>query len=300
MRIIRFRNKDLLPQLAVVTDNSAIFTLPFEDLLALREYAKEKRTTTAEAVQILISDSLPLSKKMEELDLLVPIEAPEVWAAGVTYSKSKDERNYEATGGKHTEPTCYDKVYEAKRPELFLKSTKQRTVCPNGTLYVRSDSNWQVPEPELGLVLDDKGEIFGFTIGNDMSCRDIEGENPLYLPQAKIWRNSCSIGPAVLLAETVTDPYSFQIICRIHRNQEKVFEGTASTRQLRRTYEELTSYLIKENIIFNGTVLLTGTCIVPPHDFTLQHGDDVEIEIPGIGILHNPIKQQIKQPLELK
>ncbi|WP_160724448.1 fumarylacetoacetate hydrolase family protein [Bacillus sp. USDA818B3_A] len=298
MRIIRFHGENRLPQLAAVTKENLIYPLPFENILELQTYAIEKEKTTAAVLQTIIADSIPLPQKVEELELLVPIEAPEVWAAGVTYRKSKEERNYEATGGNHTEPTIYDKVYAAKRPEIFLKSTKLRTVGPTGTLCLRSDSNWQVPEPELGLVLDEKGKIFGYTIGNDMSCRDIEGENPLYLPQAKIWRNSCSIGPAVLLAETVDDPYSFQLICRIYRNQEKVFEETASTSQLHRTYEELCAYLVRENVIFNGTVLLTGTCIVPPQDFTLHDGDHVEIEIPGIGVLHNSIKQQTAQPLE--
>ncbi|HEU5140725.1 MAG TPA: fumarylacetoacetate hydrolase family protein, partial [Bacillales bacterium] len=212
----------------------------------------------------------------------------------VTYEKSKDERNYEATDGKLNATTFYDKVYDAERPELFFKSTKERTVGPGQDIYLRSDSQWQIPEAELGLVLNHEGEIVGFTIGNDMSCRDIEGANPLYLPQAKVWRNSCSIGPSVLFAESVTNPYQLQIICRIYRDEMKVFEDSANTSRLKRTFEELASYLVRENIVFDGTVLLTGTCIVPPHDFTLREGDRVEIEIPGIGVLSNPIKNQVK------
>src|SRR5699024_5855569 len=132
----------------------------------------------------------------------------------------------------------------------------------------------------------------GYTIGNDMSCRDIEGENPLYLPQAKMWKNSCSIGPAIRLADAVSDPYDFDIICRIFRKEEKVFEGSANTSQLKRSFDELVSFLTRDNEVFDGTVLLTGTCIVPPNDFTLEDGDLIEIEVPGIGILNNPVKSQ--------
>lgn len=188
--------------------------------------------------------------------------------------------------------TVYDKVYNAKRQELFFKSTAARAVGPNDKVYLRNDSQWQIPEPELGLVLGSKGEILGYTIGNDMSCRDIEGENPLYLPQAKIWRNSCSIGPAILLAEAVNNPYQFEITCRIYRNGEKVVEGSANTRQLKRTFDELVSYLLKDNQIFSGTVLLTGTCIVPPNEFTLADKDQIEIEISNIGVLHNSVHLQ--------
>src|SRR5699024_1634133 len=175
----------------------------------------------------------------------------------------------------------------SERPEMFLKSTKERTIGMNQNIYLRSDSDWQIPEPELGLVLNDQAKIVGYTIGNDMSSRDIEGENPLYLPQAKIWKNSCSIGPAVRLSETVEDPYNLNISCRIYRKDQCVFEGEANTNQLKRSYEELISYLFKDNEIFDGTVLLTGTCIVPPNNFTLQNGDEIEIEISDIGVLRN-------------
>src|SRR5699024_5060726 len=142
----------------------------------------------------------------------------------------------------------------------------------------------------LELVLNHKAEIIGYTVGNDMSSRDIEGENPLYLPQAKMWKNSCSIGPSIRLAETIDDPYELQIINRIIRDKEVVFEGDAYVGQLKRTLKELVNTLKKDNYIFDGTVLLTGTCIVPPNDFTLQEGDSIEIEIPGIGNLVNSVK----------
>ncbi|WP_035297275.1 fumarylacetoacetate hydrolase family protein [Brevibacillus thermoruber] len=292
MRIIRFLLGDSVPALAAVPDDSRVYVLPQRDFLDLVREADQRGTTPLAVVQEAIAGSQPIPQRMEELPLLAPLEAPEVWACGVTYERSRDARNYEATGGKLDVTTFYDKVYEAERPEIFFKSTAARTVGPNRELYLRSDSNWQIPEPELGLVLASDGRILGYTVGNDMSCRDIEGENPLYLPQAKMWRGSCSIGPAIRLAETVEDPYAFQITCRISRNGTKVVEGTASTGQLKRRFDDLVAYLLRDNQIFDGTVLLTGTCIVPPDEFTLADGDRIEIEISGIGVLANPVKSQ--------
>jgi 2-dehydro-3-deoxy-D-arabinonate dehydratase len=292
MRIIRFLSGDSVPALAAVTDDSRVYLLPQSDFLELIREADERKSTPLALVQETISGSQPIEQRVEDLPLLAPLEAPEVWACGVTYERSRDARNYEATGGKLDSTTFYDKVYEAERPEIFFKSTAARTVGPNRELYLRSDSNWQIPEPELGLVLARDGRIVGYTVGNDMSCRDIEGENPLYLPQAKMWKGSCSIGPAIRLAETVEDPYAFRIACRIYRNGDKVVEGTASTGQMKRKFDDLVAYLMRDNQIFDGTVLLTGTCIVPPDEFTLADGDRIEIEISGIGVLVNPVKSQ--------
>lgn len=288
MRIIRFVNEGFA-QLAAVNDSNQIFALPQSDFLALVKEADAKAISPLALVVNTIEGSEAFKGQVEELELLVPIEAPEVWAAGVTYERSRDARNYEATEGRLDASTFYDKVYEAVRPEIFFKSTAARTVGPGGEVQLRSDSVWQVPEPELGLVLNAKGEIVGYTIGNDMSCRDIEGENPLYLPQAKLWKRSCSLGPAIRLAETVDNPYNLQITSRIYREGEKAVEGTANTNQLKRKLEELTEYLIRDNELFDGTVLLTGTCIVPPNEFTLAHGDRIEIEITGIGKLVNHV-----------
>jgi len=296
MRIIRFLNDQNSPILAAVTDDHQVYPLPYTDFLDLVRTAGRQGETPLMLVQQVLSSSKPLEKPYEELDLLVPIEAPEVWACGVTYERSRDARNVES-GGRGDGMTCYDKVYEAERPEIFLKSTAARTVGPHQPVYLRSDSSWQIPEPELGLVLDRTGRVLGYTAGNDMSSRDIEGENPLYLPQAKIWRHSCSIGPAIRLAETVENPYRFEIGCRIFRNGRKVFEESATTGQLKRKLDELVSFLIRDNPIFDGTVLLTGTCIVPPDDFTLQEGDRIEIEISGIGTLANCVKAPIPQNL---
>lgn len=292
MRIIRYQNEESRAVLAAVTDEEMVYSLPYDDFIGLIQAAEEKGLSPLALVQEMIAAEEPLKVPLSQLSLLVPIEAPEVWACGVTYERSRDARNYEATGGKMDATTFYDKVYDADRPEIFFKSTAARTIGPDQPVYLRSDSNWQIPEPELALVLDKNGNIIGYTIGNDMSCRDIEGENPLYLPQAKIWKNSCAIGPAIRLAETVEDPYAFQLTCRIYRDDEKVVEGTAVTKQLKRKFDELVSYLVRDNEIFDGTVLMTGTCIVPPNEFTLQDNDRIEIEISSIGVLNNPVKAQ--------
>ncbi|KKK36796.1 fumarylacetoacetate hydrolase [Mesobacillus campisalis] len=292
MRIIRFLNANSVPVLGALTDQEEIYLLPYPGFMELVKEAEERGVTPLRLIEDSIAGTQPVEEVLEDLKLLVPIVAPEVWASGVTYEKSRDARNYEATGGKAQEATCYDKVYDAERPEIFFKSTAARTIGPNDPVYLRSDSQWQIPEPELGLVLTETGKIVGYTIGNDMSCRDIEGENPLYLPQAKVWKNSCSIGPAIRLAETVEDAYNFQITCRIYRDGQLTVEGTANTAQLKRKFVELVSYLKKDNELFDGTVMLTGTCIVPPNEFTLQDNDKIEIEISTIGVLTNPVKVQ--------
>ena len=291
MRIIRYI-KENAKQLAAVTNENEVVDLPFANFMSLVEKARSENRTAFEMVKQIASEEA--KQPLDGLQLTTPLDAPEVWAAGVTYKKSKEARNYEATQGKLDAETFYDKVYDAVRPEIFFKSTAARTVGPNDPVYLRSDSNWQIPEPELGLVIDKDGTVLGYTAGNDMSCRDIEGENPLYLPQAKVWKNSCSIGPSILLKEAVSDPYEFTIICRIYRNEELVFSGDAQVNQLKRKLEELVHYLVLDNEIFDGTVLLTGTCVVPPNDFTLNENDRIEIEIPGIGILNNPVLQSGK------
>ncbi|MDR4887443.1 fumarylacetoacetate hydrolase family protein [Fredinandcohnia sp. QZ13] len=293
MRIIRFVNNHSAVVLGALTDQGDIYSLPYSDFMELVNQAEVAGVTALKLVENSIAGTEPIRESLDELELLVPIVAPEVWASGVTYEKSRDARNYETTNGKNDDQTCYDKVYDAERPELFLKSTAARTIGPNTPVYLRNDSNWQIPEPEVGLVITKDGRIVGYTIGNDMSCRDIEGENPLYLPQAKVWKHSCAIGPAIRLAETVEDPYNFQLTCRIFRDGQLVVEGTANTAQLKRRFEELVSFLIRDNEIFEGTVLLTGTSIVPPNEFTLKENDHIEIEISTIGVLANPVKVQV-------
>jgi len=217
-----------------------------------------------------------------EMHLSAPVAPAEVWAAGVTYERSRDARMHEST-----ERDVYARVYEAERPELFFKATGSRIVGPGAPVGLRSDSKWQVAEPEIGLVLRADGEIAGYTLGNDMSSRDIEGENPLYLPQAKMFSGSCALGPAVVPASEVGDPYSLELELRILRSGDLVFSGSTSTARLRKRFDILLAYLARDNWIAPGTVLLTGTGIVPPDDFTLQPGDVVEIANEQIGVLRN-------------
>ncbi|MFD2655884.1 fumarylacetoacetate hydrolase family protein [Gracilibacillus thailandensis] len=287
MKIIRFKKDSSVGQLAVITYDNGIYELSagsFQDLIRKADKADK---SCSQMIEEEIINKQPISLGLSDLELLAPVVSDEVWAAGVTYLKSKEARNREA---KVQTNSFYDKVYDAKRPEIFLKSTARRLIGPEEPVGIRSDSTWQIPEPELALVVKADGEILGYTIGNDMSSRDIEGENPLYLPQAKMWKHSCSIGPAIVLADTIEDPYSLEIECRIQRDGEVISKGSANTSMLKRNYNELVSYLIKDNDIVDGTTLLTGTCIIPDDSFTLQEGDVIEIEIESIGVLRNPVK----------
>ena len=213
----------------------------------------------------------------------MPFEPPEVWAAGVTYKTSEMERRRESET-----PDVYSMVYSAERPEVFFKATPERCVGPNDSVGIREDSNWNVPEPELAFVLYG-GEIIGYTIGNDMSSRQIEGENPLYLPQAKVYSRCCAIGPSFVSAESVSDPHSLDVSCTITRDGEQVFGGSTNTSQMARTCQELADWLLRHNDVPNMTAVLTGTSIVPPPDFTLQEGDIVTIAIANIGTLVNDV-----------
>jgi 2-dehydro-3-deoxy-D-arabinonate dehydratase len=216
-----------------------------------------------------------------------PIAAgQEVWAAGVTYWRSRTARMEESkdTGG----GDFYARVYDADRPELFFKSTPHRVVGPGEAIRIRGDSKWNVPEPELTLAVNSGGRIVGYTIGNDVSSRDIEGENPLYLPQAKCYVGSCALGPAVLISD---EPLAADTAIRmkISRGGAVVFEGATTLAQLRRRPEELVEYLFRDNAFPSGCYLMTGTGIIPPDDFSLRSGDEVAIEIPPIGVLVNPV-----------
>lgn len=213
----------------------------------------------------------------------IPFEPPEVWAAGVTYKTSEMERRRESET-----PDVYSMVYNAERPEVFFKATPERCVGPNDSVGIRFDSNWNVPEPELAFALYG-GEIIGYTIGNDMSSRQIEGENPLYLPQAKVYNRCCAIGPCFVTAESIGNPHSLDVSCAITRNGVEVFSGSTNTSQMARTCQELSEWLQRHNHVPNMTTVLTGTSIVPPPEFTLQRGDSVSITIEGIGTLMNDV-----------
>jgi 2-dehydro-3-deoxy-D-arabinonate dehydratase len=222
---------------------------------------------------------------MEGLHYLAPIDQQEVWAAGVTYKRSKVAREEESVGAAQ----FYDKVYSAPRPELFLKATPKRVVGPLDEIRVRADSKWSVPEPELTLVVSPDLRIVGYTIGNDVSSRDIEGENPLYLPQAKVYHKSCSLGPVITLASEMPPLEEVNIQLVIKRGGQVVFTGETSISQMARTTESLVEWLGKENHFPDGVLLMTGTGIVPPDSFNLAPGDTVEIRISGIGTLVNPV-----------
>jgi 2-dehydro-3-deoxy-D-arabinonate dehydratase len=217
-------------------------------------------------------------------DILAPIGSQEVWAAGVTYYRSRSARMEEskAAGG----GDFYDRVYSAERPELFFKATPHRVVGPNAAVAIRRDARWSVPEPELVLFLTPKGKIAGYTIGNDMSSRDIEGENPLYLPQAKVYDRACALGPCLLVADEPL-PADTEIRIEIMRAGKSAFSGSTSLKELKRDPAQLAEYLYRECSFPAGCFLLTGTGIVPPDNFSLQQGDEIRITIPPIGTLIN-------------
>jgi 2-dehydro-3-deoxy-D-arabinonate dehydratase len=244
------------------------------DIAGLAAYLEQIATTTP-AVDAPAAGSI-----------LAPIVSQEVWAAGVTYFRSRTarmEESKDAGGG-----SFYDRVYAAERPEIFFKATPQRVAHPDQPMHLRGDSKWMVPEPELTLVINSRGEIIGFTVGNDLSCRDIEGENPLYLPQAKCFKLCAALGPAILVQSEPLDPTT-RIRLQIDRAGAVAFEGETTLAQLKRTPAELAGFLFRDNTFPAGTFLMTGTGIVPGDEFTLQSGDIVHISIDDIGTLSNPM-----------
>ena len=227
----------------------------------------------------------PAASLQDGAVLEAPIESQEVWAAGVTYQRSLQARADEAVS---SDP--YDRVYTAERPEIFFKATAGRVRGPGQAVYIRSDSIWDVPEPELAVICNSRVEVVGYTIGNDMSSRSIEGENPLYLPQAKVFDGCCALGPAVALAWDFS-PSDRKIELDIRRNASIIYRSETSTSSMRRSILDLVDYLGRDQRFEAGCVLLTGTGIVPPSDFTLQDGDEVSIRIDGIGLLENPVRR---------
>jgi 2-dehydro-3-deoxy-D-arabinonate dehydratase len=227
--------------------------------------------------------SLPLAS----VRLLAPLDEQEVWGAGVTYERSKHAREQESEQG----GSFYDLVYRANRPELFFKATPSRVVGPGQPIRVRCDSNWCVPEPELALVLSPSLTLIGFTIGNDVSARDIEGENPLYLPQAKVYASCCALGPSITLTKAMPPRSTIGIQLEIERGGATIYKGETGLARMARRLEELIDWLGRDNVFPSGVILLTGTGIVPPDEFSLKPADLVRISIDGIGILENPVVQ---------
>lgn len=222
---------------------------------------------------------------LDDVRLLTPVESQEVWAAGVTYLRSKEARIQESDFS----ADAYDHVYDAARPELFFKSLPEKVVSPGDAVGIRRDAGWNVPEPELALVINSTGAIVGFTIGNDMSSRDIEGANLLYLPQAKIYTRSCAVGPWIVVAHTEDEARKWSIRLEIRRGGNVVFAGETSAGQIKRSFSELVEYLFRSQQFPNGVVLLTGAGIVPPDSFTLAAEDIVRITISGVGTLETPV-----------
>jgi 2-dehydro-3-deoxy-D-arabinonate dehydratase len=246
------------------------------DLLRLR--TDELQMQIENSFQHKADNDLPMM-------MLAPIDGEtEVWAAGVTYKRSEQARMEESGT-----PDIYANVYTAKRPELFFKATPRRVAGPDSPIVVRSDSTWDVPEPELVLVVNAYAEIIGYTIGNDVSSRSIEGENPLYLTQAKVYAGCCSLGPGITPAWEVSDPYNLNIHLAIERMGQIYWEGETSTRELKRRFDELVTYLFLENDFPDGVLLCTGTALVPEKQFTLEPGDVVQIDIDQLGTLRNPV-----------
>jgi 2-dehydro-3-deoxy-D-arabinonate dehydratase len=276
-RLVRLRDAGGRVHVAVVRDHE-LRVLGADDIVGILERGELPEETGT----VGISDPETL-QPAEPWELLVPIEAPETWAAGVTYERSRSARMHESQV-----VDVYELVYEAERPELFMKDAAgRRTVGPGSWIAARSDASWTVPEPELAVVVGARGPL-GLTIGNDVSSRDIEGANPLYLPQAKIYNRACALGPAVLVPESFGA--QFRIECRIlDADGGVLFAEETSTESMRRSIDELISYLRRDNPVPAGSVLLTGTGLVPPDEVTLTPGYTVEIRIPEIGLLRNPV-----------
>ena len=241
------------------------------------------RTDAGSALRKALHGTQPTAP-LSSVTLLRPTDDQEIWAAGVTYERSRVAREEESANS-----GIYDRVYRAARPEVFFKATPSRVVGPMEPVAIRHDASWNVPEPELALVINPAKELIGYTVGNDMSSRDIEGENPLYLPQAKMYGRCCAVGPMIALAEHVADPKNLSIAIEIQRNGAVAFAGNVNTSKIVRSFAELIDYLGRDNLFPDGVLLLTGTGIVPADDFTLESGDSVSITIDGIGTLHNPV-----------
>ncbi|OWK36648.1 fumarylacetoacetate hydrolase family protein [Fimbriiglobus ruber] len=268
-----------------VDDQNRAFALDLASRAGVGSLADLLASPDPAALAIELTAPGTPAEALDTLALLPPVDRQEIWAAGVTYKRSKVAREEESVGAAQ----FYDKVYSAARPELFMKATPERTTGPGGPIRVRRDSKWSVPEPELTLVVSPDLRIVGYTVGNDVSSRDIEGENPLYLPQAKIYHGSCAVGPVVTLASAMPPLADVTIRLVIRRGGKVGFEGETSVSSLNRTVESLVEWLGRENHFPTGVLLMTGTGIVPPDEFTLSSGDVVDITISGIGTLSNPV-----------
>ena len=277
-RIVRYQDQAGDVGIGVLDDQRIVaqFASPVRSLADLLRLSARDFRAAVESV-------VPTSAAPRRI--LAPIDAgTEVWAAGVTYKRSEEARVEESDT-----PDIYSRVYRAERPELFFKATPRRVASPDDPVVVRSDSTWDVPEPEVAVVANADGDIVGYTIGNDVSSRSIEGENPLYLPQAKVYQGSCALGPGIVPEWEITDPYALGIGMRILRGGALYWQGEASMRDFARRLDDLVDYLFREDEFPHGVILSTGTALVPDSPFTLEPGDVVEIAIDGLGTLRNPV-----------
>lgn len=307
MRLVQFNSPQRGPRLGAVREDRVVdlgaAEAAYTSFKALLEWAgggaAELARLAAEAAG-KVPDEPGNTHGYEEIDrppvpnyshLAIPIEPPEVWGFGVTYQRSAEVRDADVAREMDSSASIYDRVYHSDRPECFFKATMPRCVGPREHIGIRSDSALTATEPELAYILGGNREIVGYTICNDVSAWDLERENPLYLPQSKIFSGCCALGPAVLLAEGGPDPYDLDIHCRIIRGGEEVFSESTNSGRIGRSYEELNEYLYRNNPVPMGTVVSTGTGIMVPNEFALSEGDTVEIEIVGIGKLVNPVRQ---------
>jgi 2-dehydro-3-deoxy-D-arabinonate dehydratase len=287
LRLLRVRDRGGRVRVGVVTGEE-LNVLATGDGLATLQAAE--LPSVVERVPMLDAETCELPQPWT---LLAPLVPPETWAAGVTYERSRDARLHESQVA-----DVYDLVYDAERPELFMKDAAgRRTVGPGEAIAARADASWTVPEPELAVVLGEGGAPLAVTIGNDVSSRDIEGANPLYLPQAKIYARACALGPALLVPEDWSVPFEIELRIRDPEG-ELLFTGQTSTASMRRSLAELIEFLRRDNPLAPGTVLLTGTGVVPPDEVGLAAGQSVEIRVPGIGTLRNPVAASNERPQE--
>jgi 2-dehydro-3-deoxy-D-arabinonate dehydratase len=284
MKLCRFINAQQKTCIGLVSEPDSVLDLSPLGICRMQDILES--ADLLESMSKMTRSELP-RHSISQVRLLAPVEQQEVWAAGVTYLRSKSARMEESTFS----ASAYDRVYEAARPELFFKSLPEKVVGPDEPVGIRKDGRWNVPEPELALVLNSRGEIKGYTIGNDMSSRDIEGENLLYLPQAKTYHRSCALGPCISLGITESEARSWKIRIEIERQGQVVFDGKTTVDQIKRSFAELAEYLFRSQNFPSGAILLTGTGIVPPDDFSLKPDDRVRISISGIGVLSNPVIQ---------
>jgi 2-dehydro-3-deoxy-D-arabinonate dehydratase len=282
MRLCRFSIGDQDVRVGVVTEESTVRDLAPAGLTRMQAILEQE--DPAGFLDGLPLGDLPVAPSAG-LRLHPPVERQEIWAAGVTYLRSKVARMEESDFSAR----AYDKVYDAERPEIFFKCLPDKAVGPGEPVGIRRDASWSVPEPELALVMNSRGRIVGYTIGNDMSSRDIEGENLLYLPQAKIYDRSCAIGPWITLSVAERDARGWTIGILIRRDGSTVFAGDVSVGQIKRSFDALAAFLFRSQSFPHGAIMLTGTGVVPPETFTLQEGDVIDIAISGIGSLSNGV-----------